>query len=117
MIAAKNITGSVSSLRVSPLTSTGVRYALRSQAGRVQVAALLGSVRVNGANNLNVTLKAGEVYNLEANNTQPDPQGGNTGASNLNGSDMGLIFAISAAIIAGITVGLINAKEVSPAGP
>ncbi len=116
--SAKDVTGSVSSLRVTSLTPSGTRYSLRSQAGRVQVAALMGSVSVRGNNNLNVTLKTGEVYTLDNNNSQPDPQGGNQGGlGSLSGGDMGLIFAISAGIIAGVTLGVINANSVSPAGP
>ena len=119
--SAKDVTGSVSSLRVTSLTPSGARYSLRSQAGRIQVAALMGSVSVRGNNNLNVTLKTGEVYTLDnttANGTQPDPQGGSNGRfGNLSGSDAGLIFAISAGIIAGVTLGVINANSVSPAGP
>ena len=115
--SAKDVTGQVSSLRVSALTPTGVRYALRSQSGRVQVAALMGNVMVRGNNALAVELKAGEVYTLDSTNS-PDPQGGNSGPfSNLSSSDTGLIFAISAGIIAGVTLGVINALSVSPAGP
>ena len=115
--SAKELTGQVSSLRVSAITPSGVRYALRNQAGRVQVAALMGNVMIRGNNALNVTLKAGEVYTLDNNTTQPDPQSSGGGISNALGGDAGLVFVITAAIIAGVTLGVINATSVSPAGP
>lgn len=113
--SSKDVTGQVSSLRVSAVTPTGVRYALRSQAGRVQVAALMGNVMVRGNHAIAVELKPGEVYTLDSSTATPDPQSG--GSDNLSGNDMGLIFAISAGIIAGVTLGVINATSVSPAGP
>ena len=115
--SAKDVTGQVSSLRVSAITPSGVRYALRSQAGRVQVAALMGNVMIRGNNALAVELKAGEVYTLDSSATSPDPQGGTSGGSGLLGSDAGLIFAVTAGIISGITLGIVNAQSVSPAGP
>jgi hypothetical protein len=114
--SAKGLTGQVSSLRVSAITPTGVRYALRNQAGRVQVAALMGSVMVNGNNALAVELKAGEVYTLDTNSTtQPDPQASSN--KTFFGDDAGLTFVISAAVIAGVILGVMNATSVSPAGP
>jgi hypothetical protein len=113
--SAKELTGQVSSLRVSSLTPSGVRYSLRNQAGRVQVAALMGSVMVRGNNALSVTLKPGEVYTLDTNSSNPDPQGG--GTSNALRGDMGLVFAVTAAIIAGVVLGVVNANTVSPSGP
>lgn len=125
--SAKDVTGSVSSLRVTSLTPSGARYSLRSQAGRIQVAALMGSVSVRGNNNLNVTLKTGQVYTLDqdpkgqgtgpavpAPPPQPDPQ---TGTGPVITEDVRLVFGVSAAIISGVTLGLINLQSVSPAGP
>jgi len=116
--SAKDVTGQVASLRVNALTPTGVRYALRNQAGRVQVAALMGSVSVRGNNALNVTLKAGEVYTLDENRAAntTDPQGGTSSTNALTG-DTGLVIVVTAAIVAGVTLGVINANKVSPAGP
>ncbi len=113
--SAKDMTGQVSGLSVSALTPTGVRYALRSQAGRVQVAALMGNVMVRGSNALAVELKAGEVYTQDPNSSpQTGPQASN---KTLFGDDAGLIFVVSAAVIAGIILGIISATDVSPAGP
>lgn len=115
--SAKDLTGQVASLRVNGATPTGVRYALRNQAGRVQVAALLGSVTVRGNNALNVTLKAGEVYTLDENRAADatDPQ--NDNRTTFLNDNTGLIIIVTAAIVAGVTLGVINAKNVSPAGP
>lgn len=120
--SAKALTGQVSSLRVTALTPTGVRYALRSQAGRVQVAALMGNVMVRGNNALAVELKAGEVYTLDqpkgetgAGPTVPEPQ--STGTGPIITDDAKLVFAITAAIVAGVTLSVINSFSVSPGSP
>jgi hypothetical protein len=72
-------------------------------------------VMVRGNNALSVTLKPGEVYTLDTNSSNPDPQGG--GTSNALRGDMGLVFAVTAAIIAGVVLGVVNANTVSPSGP
>lgn len=113
--SARDVTGQVASLRVSSLTPTGVRYALRNQAGRVQVAALMGNVAIRGNNALNVTLKAGEVYTLDENRSTTQSQD-DSGTAPLGG-DTGLIIVVTSAIVAGVTLGVINATSVSPAGP
>ncbi|HUS19267.1 MAG TPA: hypothetical protein VMZ25_06430 [Terriglobales bacterium] len=113
--SAKELTGQVSSLRVSAITPSGVRYALRNQSGRVQVAALMGNVMVRGNNALAVELKPGEVYTLDTNSSSPDPQGGDN--RTFFGDDAGLTFVISAAVISGVILGVMNAISVSPAGP
>ena len=113
--SAKELTGQVSSLRVSAISPTGVRYALRNQAGRVQVAALMGNVMVRGNNALAVELKAGEVYTLESTSTATDPQA--DGSKTFFGDDAELVFVVSAAIISGIILGVVNSQSVSPAGP
>jgi hypothetical protein len=115
--SAKGLTGQVSGLSVSAITPAGVRYALHNQAGRVQVAALMGNVMVRGSNAVAVELKPGEVYTENTNSTvnSPDPQGGSNG-SNFR-AEHGLTFAVTAAIISGVVLGIINATNVSPAGP
>ncbi|MEO5936867.1 MAG: hypothetical protein ABIP81_06610 [Terriglobales bacterium] len=114
--SAKGLTGQVNGLTVSAITPTGVRYALSNHTGRVQVAALMGNVMVRGSNALAVELKPGEVYTLDptAESAASPQQDSGTG---LLGDDAGLTFVITAAIIAGIIVGVVNATSISPAGP
>jgi ferric-dicitrate binding protein FerR (iron transport regulator) len=119
--SSSNLSGSVSSLHVSPVSASGARFVLRNQAGRVQVAALMGNVMIKGNNAFAMELKAGNVYTLDANSDNttttapsPDPQA-SSGTS--FSADAGLTFGVTAAIIAGVVLGVINAKSVSPAGP
>lgn len=113
--SAKHVTGQVSGLSVSAVTPSGVRYALTNQAGRVQVAALMGNVMVRGSNALAIELKPGEVYTQDPNaSPQSDPQAGGRKAF---GDDAELVFIVSAAIIAGVILGIVNLTDVSPVGP
>lgn len=115
--STKKLLGQVNNLTVSAVGTQSTRYSLIRQNGKVQVAALMGNVLISG-DAKPVELKMGEVYTQDSATSpspSPSPQTNNTGF--FGNEDAGLIFAVSSAIIAGITLGIVYSQSVSPSNP